>query len=48
MLGLSLGFVWRLNPHFALVPEVAAYRSTVKIDYSEGSQMFHVGVGCLY
>jgi len=48
MLGLSLGFVWRINRHFALVPEVAAYRSTVRIDYSEGSQMFHVGIGCLY
>jgi hypothetical protein len=48
MLGLSLGFVWRISPHFALVPEVAAYRSTVRIDYSEGSQMFHVGIGCLY
>jgi hypothetical protein len=48
MLGLSLGFVWRINRHFALVPEVAAYRSTVTIDYREGSQMFHVGIGCLY
>jgi hypothetical protein len=48
MLGMSLGFVWRISSHFALVPEVAAYRSTVKIDYSEGSQMFHLGIGFLY
>jgi hypothetical protein len=48
MVGLSLGFVWRIGQRFALVPEVAAYRSDVKIDYSRGSQMFHIGVGFLY
>jgi hypothetical protein len=48
MLGLSLGFVWRIGQRFALVPEAAAYRTDVKIDYSRGSQMFHLGIGFLY
>jgi hypothetical protein len=48
MFGLSLGFVWRLGKRFALVPEAAAYRTDVKIDYSRGSQMFHLGIGFLY
>ena len=48
MVGLSLGFVWRIGQRFALVPEAAVYRTTVRIDYSEGSQMFHLGSGFLY
>jgi hypothetical protein len=48
MLGLSLGFVWRIGQRFALVPEAAAYRTDVRIDYSRGSQMFHLGIGFLY
>jgi hypothetical protein len=48
MAGLSLGFVWRIGQRFTLVPEAAAYRSTVAIDYSRGSQMFHLGIGILY
>jgi hypothetical protein len=48
MMGLSLGFVWRIGQRFALVPEAAAYRTDVKIDYSRGSQMFHLGIGFLY
>jgi hypothetical protein len=48
MVGLSLGFVWRIGQRFALVPEAAAYRTDVKIDYSRGSQMFHLGIGFLY
>jgi hypothetical protein len=48
MAGLTLGFVWRLGQRFALVPEVSAYRSSVAIDYSRGSQMVHVGLGALY
>jgi len=48
MIGLSLGFVWRIGQRFALVPEAAAYRTDVKIDYSRGSQMFHLGIGFLY
>jgi hypothetical protein len=48
MTGLSLGFVWRLGQRFALVPEVAAYRTPIAIDYSRGSQMIHVGIGALY
>jgi hypothetical protein len=48
MAGLSLGFVWRLGQRFALVPEIAAYRTTVAIDYSRGSQMIHAGLGFLY
>ena len=48
MTGLSLGFVWRIGQRFALVPEAAAYKSSVAIDYSRGSQMFHLGVGFLY
>jgi hypothetical protein len=48
MAGLSLGFVWRVGERLALVPEVAAYRSTVAIDDSVGSQMIHVGIGMLY
>jgi hypothetical protein len=48
MSGLSLGFVWRLGQRFALVPEIAAYRTPVAIDYSRGSQMVHFGVGMLY
>ena len=43
--GLSLGFVWKLGQRFALVPDIAAYRSPVAIDYSRGS---HFGVGRLY
>ena len=46
--GLSLGFVWKLGQRFALVPEIAAYRTPVAIDYSRGSQMLHFGVGFLY
>jgi hypothetical protein len=48
MIGLSLGFVWRIGQRFALVPEAAAYRTDVRIDYSRGSQMFHLGLGFLY
>jgi hypothetical protein len=48
MVGLSIGFVWRIGQRFALVPEAAAYRTSVRIDYSEGSQMFHLGIGFLY
>jgi hypothetical protein len=48
MVGLSLGFVWRIGQRFALVPEAAAYRTNVAIDYSRGSQMFHLGIGFLY
>jgi len=48
MLGLSLGFVWRIGQRFAIVPEAAAYRADVRIDYSRGSQMFHLGIGFLY
>jgi len=48
MTGLSLGFVWHIGQRFTLVPEVAAYRSSVSIDYSRGSQMIHAGVGILY
>ena len=46
--GMSLGFVWKLGQRFALVPEIAAYRTPVAIDYSRGSQMLHFGVGFLY
>jgi hypothetical protein len=48
MMGLSVGFVWRIGKRFALVPEAAAYRTSVAIDYSRGSQMFHLGIGFLY
>jgi hypothetical protein len=48
MMGLSLGFVWRIGQRFAIVPEAAAYRTNVTIDYSRGSQMFHLGIGFLY
>jgi hypothetical protein len=48
MTGLSLGFVWRIGQRFALVSEAAAYKSSVAIDYSRGSQMFHLGIGFLY
>ena len=48
MTGLSLGFVWRIGQRFTLVPEAAAYKSSVTIDYSRGSQMFHLGIGILY
>jgi hypothetical protein len=46
--GMSLGFVWKLGQRFALVPEIAAYRTPVAIDYSRGSQMLHFGIGMLY
>ena len=42
------GAVWRIGQRFALVPEAAVYRTSVRIDYSEGSQMFHLGIGFLY
>jgi hypothetical protein len=46
--GGSLGFVWQLGAHLALLPEVSSAWSPTRTVMSEDARLFHAGIAVLW